>query len=97
MRNTSSPRKFVAMLSLTMCFFGCASLGIASVPPLEMRTLRFSPDAPTLEYQYWVCVKKFLWNCTKTEMKVEKFDLADPVIRKQLIDMGFVARVREKP
>jgi hypothetical protein len=30
-------------------------------------------------------------------MKKDLYDLADPVVRKQLVDMGFVLRVREKP
>jgi hypothetical protein len=29
-------------------------------------------------------------------MKKETYDLRDPVMRKQLIDMGFVLKVREK-
>jgi hypothetical protein len=30
-------------------------------------------------------------------MKKETYDLRDEVVRRKLIDMGFVARVREKP
>lgn len=68
-----------------------------SAPALENRTLRISPDIAGLEYQYWVCVKRFLGICTRTEMKKELYDLTDIAVRKKLIDMGFVARVREKP
>lgn len=95
-------RKSIAVtLFLMTCFSGCATFGLAAVPPLEMRTLRISPDRAGLEYQYWVCAeyrwpRKLNW-CKRTEMKVERYDLTDPVKRKQLIDMGFVARVREKP
>ena len=34
--------------------------------------------------------------CTKKEMKLELFDLRIPEIRQKLIQMGFVARVKEK-
>lgn len=67
-----------------------------SPPALELRTLRLSPDLPGFEYQYEVCVSHFIW-CTKYEMKKETYDLRDEKVRKQLIDMGFVLRVREKP
>lgn len=42
-------------------------------------------------------MKHFLFICTAHEMKKDKYDLSDPVMRKQLIDMRFVARVEEKP
>lgn len=70
----------------------CASLGLLSPPELVNRTLRFSRDRPALEYQYRVCVKHFLGICSRTEMHQETYDLTDEKIRKQLIDMGFVAR-----
>jgi hypothetical protein len=41
-------------------------------------------------------VKKFLGICTKHEMKIEYYDLTDEAVKKQLIDMGFVLKVREK-
>lgn len=59
------------------------------------RTLRLSPDRPGLEYQYEVCSAKFLGLCTKREMHVDRYDLTDPLVRRQLIDMGFVV-AREK-
>jgi hypothetical protein len=69
------------------------------VPKLENRTLRISPDIAGFEYQYEICIKKgwFGIGCAKTEMKKEYFDLTKPEIRKQLIDMGFKARIPEKP
>lgn len=69
----------------------------SSVPQLEDRTLRFSPDRPALEEQHRVCTKKILFICIDSEMQKNIYDLTDPVIRKQLIDMGFVAIVRKKP
>lgn len=68
-----------------------------SPPSLDNRTLRLSPDLPGFEYQWEECVKHFLWICTKQEMKKEFYDLRDAVVRKQLIDMGFILKVREKP
>jgi hypothetical protein len=63
---------------------------------LENRTLRISEKVPGFEYQWEECVKKFLGMCTKKEMKLELFDLRTPEIRQKLIQMGFVARVKEK-
>ena len=74
--------------------FGCASTEI--VPILANRTLRISPDKPGFEYHYNVCTRWFLGACTKTILQVDYYDLTDPVVRKQLIDMGFVLKVREK-
>lgn len=34
--------------------------------------------------------------CTKTEMRIEYYDLTDVAVRDKLIAMGFVAKVREK-
>jgi hypothetical protein len=41
-------------------------------------------------------VKKVVGICVKKQMKKETFDLRDPLVRQRLIDMGFVARVRER-
>lgn len=73
----------------------CASLLTQSQVALENRTLRFSLDGPALVYDYDVCVQRILW-CVKTELRRDRYDLTDPVVRKTLIDMGFVARVRPK-
>lgn len=67
-----------------------------SPPALELRTLRISPDLAGFEYQYSVCSKKFFVICTEHKMVKETYDLTDKKIRQQLIDMGFVARVRDK-
>lgn len=95
MKNTISPRTFALTLFLTTFCLSCASLAIPLVPALEQRTLRISPDSASLEYQYEVCIKHKVI-CWKKGMKKDVYNLADPVVRKQLIDMGFVARVREK-
>lgn len=86
----------VLTLSWMTSATSCASLAIATPPALELRTLRLSPDLAGFEYQYEICVKKFLGICTRREMKKEVYDLTNPETRKQLISMGFVARVREK-
>jgi hypothetical protein len=64
---------------------------------LEHRTLRISPEVPGFEYQYEICLKKILGICTKRGMKREFYDLRDENLKQKLIDMGFVAKVREKP
>lgn len=76
---------------------GCASLAIPPVPTLQLRTLRISTKVPGFEYQYEVCVKEGLFgNCRQKEMRIEYYDLTVPEVRDKLINMGFVAKVREK-
>jgi hypothetical protein len=84
------------MLSLIALSSSCATLASPSPPELPNRTLRLSLDQPTLEYQYPVCTHRFLGVCTHHEMHKEIYDLRDEKVRKQLIDMGFVVKVREK-
>jgi hypothetical protein len=70
-----------------------------SLPALENRTLRISPDIAGFEYQYedeTKCIKKILWVCIEHPMAKEYFDLTNLEMRKKLINMGFVARVREQ-
>jgi hypothetical protein len=68
-----------------------------SLPALENRTLRISPDFAGFEYQYEICVRTFLGVCTKKEWRKDAYDLTNVEMRRQLIHMGFVAKVREKP
>ena len=96
MKNRTSPFLSATMLCLITLSLNCASLQAVSPPQLENRTLRLSLDVPGFEYQYEVCAAHFLGICTKHEMKKEIYDLRDPEMRKKLIDMGFVARVKEK-
>lgn len=70
-------------------------MAIPLVPALEQRTLRISKDFAGLEYRYEVCVKHAVI-CWKKEWRLDKYDLTDSVMREKLINMGFVARVREK-
>jgi hypothetical protein len=63
---------------------------------LENRTLWLSPEIPGFYYQYDICVSDFLGICTKHERRKETFDLRDEKVRRQLLDMGFVAKVRER-
>ena len=93
--STISRWKIGTMLFLIVFLLGCASLGKASPPALELRTLRISPSIAGFEYQYLVCVKQFMF-CWDYEMKREYYDLNNLEVRKKLIDMGFVGTVREK-
>lgn len=85
-----------SLLFFTLLLAGCASIQADTVPVLSNRTLRISDSIPGFTYQYKVCVKKLIGFCTKHEMHIDVYDLRDPVVRKQLIDMGFVARVKEQ-
>lgn len=62
--------------------------------PLKQRRLEIAADFAGFEYPYHECIKRFLGFCTKTERRREKYDLADPAVRKMLIDLDFVAVVR---
>lgn len=42
------------------------------------------------------CDASVLWICTHHPMKKDTYDITKADVRKQLIDMGFVLRVREK-
>ena len=81
----------------TILFSISACSGLPLVPQLEQRTLRFSLETPTLEYQYERCDKTFLGICTHSIIVKDKYDLTDPVVRKQFVDMGFVAQKRASP
>ncbi len=87
------------MKNITIIVFllnsACASF--ANPPELTLRKLEISQDKPSLEYDYEVCIKKFIGICTKKEMKREYYDLTNPEVRKTLIDAGFIAVVRDKP
>jgi hypothetical protein len=95
---TSKTRTLIigVTLYLTGLSLSCASLRGLSPPALENRSLRFSADAPALEYQWEECVKRFLGICTKYGMKRDVYDLTKPEVRRMIIDKGFVARVRER-
>lgn len=88
-------RKRVSPALITLCWItwsmssGCSAAPLA--PKLEDRRLRLVPDKAALYYEHERCVKKFLGICTKKEWQVDVYDLTDPTVRKQLIDMGFTA------
>lgn len=96
MRSIINPTRIGMTLLLIILPLSCARFATASVPKLELRTLRLNPDAPGFIYQYEECVSSFIGICFETEMKIEKYDLTDQKVRSQLIDMGFVAKVRDK-
>jgi len=87
--------RLIPILTL-LVVIGCASMSDIIIPELSKRTLRISSKIAGFEYQYEVCLKKFLGICRQKEMRVDSYDLTDLAVRKQLIDMGFVAKVREK-
>lgn len=75
----------------------CSSLN-QTPPTLELRSLELTNEVPGFVYQWNECLKKGLFgNCRQWQIKKELYDLRDPVILKQLMDMGFVATVRRKP
>ena len=76
--------------------YGCASLSDVIIPELENRTLQIAPDFAGLYYQWRICTKSFLGSCRKWEIKRETYDLNDLTVRAKLIDMGFVAKVKDK-
>lgn len=81
---------------LGLFVWGCSTLSDVVVPELPQRTLQISPDFAGFYYQWRHCEKWFFGSCRKWEIKQELYDLSDPGMRKQLIDMGFVVKVREK-
>lgn len=97
MRSLISRMTSGAMLFLTISSSSCATLQQDLPPKLELRTLRLSTKVPGFEYQYEVCTKYFLGVCTRHNIQVDYYDLSDPKVRDQLINMGFVAMVRQKP
>lgn len=90
-------RSYVVMLFLIALSSACASLPVPLPPILQNRSLRISADFAGFEYQYEICVKKNIFGgCKETKWQKDVYDLTDPVMRQRLIDMGFVAKVREK-
>lgn len=75
----------------------CASLDLLLLPTLGNRKLEIAkkPGFYGFEYTWRRCAKYFL-GCRKWETGVDYYDLTDPVVKKQLIDMGFILSVREK-
>lgn len=87
------------MKTLMICLLlivGCASLQADTIPALPNRTLRISETIPGFEYQYEVCDKKILGICVSHKWQKDAYDLNDVKVRQQLIDMGFVAHVKEQ-
>lgn len=75
----------------------CASLDLQSPPTLALRKLEIDkrPGKFGFEYTWNECVRYFL-GCREWKTHVDYYDLQDPVMKKQLIDMGFVLQVRER-
>lgn len=90
----------VIFCSISLIVVACASLGERDpeLPPaLENRTLKISSKVTGFEYQWRECTKRGLFGrCQKIEMRTELYDLSDAAVREKLINMGFVARVRDK-
>jgi hypothetical protein len=87
------------MLTLMILSSACTSWAKSSLIPLESRTLDICQDLTGFCWQYNRCVKRFLGICTKSEIAVEKVEVEfkDKIQAKQLYDMNFVLKVREKP
>lgn len=65
--------------------------------PLKDRTLRISKDKAGFEYRYYKTIKcGFLKLKTCRDEVVDFYNLSDPIVRKQLIEIGFVLKVREQ-
>lgn len=87
--------RIIVFLAILLTLPACAGMPV-DPPTLANRSLRISKDVPGLEYQYEVCVKKILFICTRREWVKDRYDLTDVNMRQQLIDMGFVVKVRDK-
>lgn len=60
------------------------------------RAYRLRDDGKALVYQYFECVKHFIW-CQKWEKRIIVEDLSDPATVRKFIDGDWVFEVREKP
>lgn len=96
MRSITSRMVSVATLFLITWSLSCASSPLLLAPRLETRTLRISREVPGFVYEWEECTKTLLGICTRREMRKDLYDLTKPEVRDQLINMGFVAKVREK-
>lgn len=78
---------------------GCSSSASTSLLPLESRTYDIAEKCDGFVWQYNKCVKKFLGICFKSEIEQIKIDVQfkDPAECKQLYDMNFILKVRQKP
>jgi len=88
-------KKYQMMLFSIIFIGSLISCATALVPKLELRTLRLSKDFPGFEYRY--CVKKKLFRSKCKTWKIDKYDLTDVKVRERLINMGFIAKVRQLP
>lgn len=89
----------VLMLLLMSLSNGCTSLASSSLLPMENRTYDLAEDCSGFVWQYNKCVKKFLGICYKHEIEAIKIEaeFKDKIQCKQLYDMNFILKVREKP
>ena len=94
MKRLISLQIYVATLFLIILLGSLNCSSIPLVPSLPQRTLRISTVVPGFEYHYEVCIKTIIV-CVKKEWRTDYYDLTDLKVRNQLIDMNFVAKVRE--
>ena len=87
------------MLILMILSSSCTSLASTSLIPLESRTLDICPSLDGFCWQYNKCVKKFLGMCTKARIETIKIEVEfkNKEEAKQLYDMNFILKVRQKP
>lgn len=88
----------IAVLAFALGPCACAGTPTPITPvALENRSLLISTKVPGFEYPYAVCTKWFLGGCAQQQMQTDYYDLTDATVRAQLMNMGFVAKVRVNP
>jgi hypothetical protein len=87
------------MLTLMILSNSCTSLANSSLAPVESRTYDICEDLTGFCWQYNKCIRHFLGFCTKSEISLEKVEVEfkDKIQAKQLYDMNFILKVRQKP
>jgi len=90
-----NPWKIVIKLSLIIIVLNsCSSLAVGP-PRLEDRTLLLNPDKAELIYPYFKTECRYIVICKKTRI-VERYDLTNKEVRKELIDKGFVFTSKQR-
>lgn len=84
------------LILLLTLFTSCAA---ASLQPVELRTYDICTDYSGFCYQYKVCARKLLGICIKHKIATDKIeaDFKNKEQIKQLFDMNFILKVRQKP
>lgn len=75
-------------LFLTVLSSASSCSGATLAPQLRDRRLRVCTEKPCFYYEWEECVSHVLGICTKKEWRRDEYDLTDPAVRKQMVDMG---------